>query len=61
MKDLLKDIGRKACFKTEGLEISVKITNVRKAWGRIDYEITPVSGQGSKWVSSGRISIQDAI
>ena len=55
MKELMKKLGKMAVFITDGMSFDVEITNVRKAFGRIDYEIKPMSGSGSKWVSSDRI------
>lgn len=39
-----------------GFKIKVKILDVRHAWGRVDYYITPIEGEGEKWVSESRIS-----
>lgn len=57
MKELLKNIGKLAIFNTEGLRFEVEITNVRKAFGRIDYEIKPLAGADETWVSAARLEI----
>lgn len=43
-----------------GFDVAVIIEDVRKAFGRIDYQIRPVTGAGIKWVSSDRISEDNA-
>lgn len=40
---------------TEGLEVPVKIVNVRGVYGRTDYQVTPLGGNGTVWVSSSRV------
>ena len=57
MKELIEKIGKRASFKVEGLTFKVEIADVRKAFGRVDYLILPLVGQGSgeKWVSQERI------
>lgn len=56
MKDLIKKIGTVAILGLDMLEIEVKITNVRKAYGRVDFEVTPVAGSGSMWFSKARLT-----
>lgn len=34
-----------------GLDVAVRITDVRSAFGRIDVRVTPVAGHGETWVS----------
>lgn len=56
MKELVKKIGQTAVLHAEdGLEFNVRIENVRKNWGRVDYQVKPISGYGLKWVSEGRM------
>ena len=57
MKEEIKNIGKTATYTINGLQIEVKITDVRTPWGRIDYEIEPVHGKGSVWVKDDSIRI----
>ena len=55
MKELLNKIGKKVIFHAENLRFEVEIINVRKAFGRVDYQIKPLAGADETWVSSNRI------
>jgi len=49
-------VGRKARYNTaDGLMIEVTITNVKQHFGRLDMEVTPISGTGTKWVTSQKL------
>ena len=41
-----------------GMEVPVRITNAREAWGRIDVLVTPVDGSGEAWVSAERVKVR---
>jgi len=58
MKEQLKNIGKEAEYFLNEMCFNVKITDVRKSFNRIDYEITPVSGEGFKWVSDHKLFIK---
>ena len=47
-------IGR---ITVEGLAIDVAVTDARVAYGRLDFRVTPKSGEGSKWVSSTNFTL----
>ena len=58
MKDL---VGKEGMFATnEGLDVRVKILDVKMAYGYILYCITPVAGGGKRWVRSDRVTISRA-
>lgn len=40
-----------------GFNVNVVIFDVRVAFGRIDYQVRPVSGVGMTWVESSRVHI----
>jgi hypothetical protein len=49
-------VGRKARYNTaDGLMIEVTVTNVKQHFGRLDMEVTPISGTGTKWVTSQKL------
>ena len=56
MKDLMQKIGKAATYHVDALRVFVKIIDVRQSYGRIDYCITPESGDGIKWVNSTSVS-----
>lgn len=41
-----------------GLDVAVRITDVRSAFGRIDVRVTPVSGHGETWVNVNRVILK---
>jgi hypothetical protein len=49
-KEMATFIGREAQWKTNGLSISVTVVDVKQAWGKLRYQISPVSGNGATWV-----------
>jgi len=55
MKDLIGKIGKTVMFMTDDMAFDVEIVNLRKAYGRIDYEVKPIKGAGTKWISSERV------
>ena len=47
-------VGRKARYATsDGFTIEVTVENVKSHFGRVDLEVTPIYGSGTKWVTSG--------
>lgn len=42
-----------------GLDVAVRITDVRSAFGRIDVRVTPVSGHGDTWVNVNRVVLTE--
>lgn len=60
MKELIKQIGKEADLTIESFTVRVKILDVRSAYGRIDYEVTPVTGSRTRWVSGERLNFSGA-
>jgi hypothetical protein len=38
----------------EGLQVPVQVLDVRQVWGNVQALITPIHGEGRKWVSADR-------
>lgn len=55
--ELAKAIGQVGTLNLEGLVIPVKVRDVRQQWGRVDYWVEPVGGDGLKWVSAERVRL----
>lgn len=50
MKQLFTLLGREGFWNTsEGLSIQVRITDVKQAYGKVRYQITPINGVGYYW------------
>lgn len=60
IKDLAAILGKEAAYKVGGMEILVTVLDVRNAYGRIDYQIVPIKGCGTVWVSSDNVKIKGA-
>lgn len=57
MKD--KGVSSTAIYITGKLQIHVKIKDIRKMWGRVDYLIEPLQGNGMQWVEEHSIKPLD--
>lgn len=50
-------IGREGNLSIDGLQVAVKIINIKQAYGNTRYEVTPVNGSGIITVDSGRVRV----
>lgn len=58
-KDLHDLVGATGTIVVEdSLEIGVEVKDVKPAYGRLLYLITPVGGTGSKWVNAERVKLK---
>ena len=57
-RDLIAPIGQIAEWNTPGyaMRVSVRITDARLAYGKPTYQIEPLHGSGSAWVSVERLT-----
>lgn len=59
---LAKAIGQTGLLTADGLSVLVRIVDARGPnWGRVDYQVTPVSGSGMVWVDANRVKIQNEV
>jgi hypothetical protein len=59
-KHLNANIGKTAILSVEKtLKVMVRILDCREVWGRQDYEITPLAGDGKQWVSADRVKVDN--
>lgn len=54
---LSKAIGTQGVWAIGGVNVTVNVLDVRQAYGRIDYQIEPVSGTGCVWVSDSSLKL----
>jgi hypothetical protein len=60
--EMAQSIGKTGFLQIDKMQFHVKILNVRESFGRLDFHVTPVDGNGSQWVDSHRVtSVRDAI
>lgn len=56
LKEHAAKIGKRAVLQIKpGFEINVTIEDVRENFGRVDFQVKPVSGYGLDWVSADRV------
>lgn len=53
--DAVNQIGKTATLDMGYLKVRVLIKNVKHAYGRIRFEVTPCSGEGTDTVDSARL------
>jgi hypothetical protein len=58
--ELSKAIGKTALLRTGSFQYEVRIQNAKTAYGNVRYLVTPVSGTGSVWVDSNRVTIKES-
>lgn len=57
--ELMKDIGKVALWDDgQGLKYEVTICDSRLRWGSVDYQVTPVTGSGFRWVSASSVRLK---
>lgn len=50
--ELAKLIGQEVAVSVGGLNVNVRITDVKQSYGKTRYLVTPLSGNGAVWVES---------
>jgi hypothetical protein len=50
-------IGREGLLATNGLQVAVTITDVKQAYGRTRYTVTPLHGHGTATVEDFRVEV----
>jgi hypothetical protein len=49
--------GEVGVLSMEGLDVGVKIADVRVRFGHIDYLVKPLNGKGEVWVERHRVKV----
>lgn len=44
-------------YRTGGLGFPVRILDARRVYGRVDVLISPINGQGEKWVQADTVTL----
>jgi hypothetical protein len=58
--ELSLSIGKQGMLCTDKLLFAVYVQDAKTAYGNIRYLVTPVSGTGSVWVDSSRVSFENS-
>lgn len=55
--ELTEQIGWQGALQINGMSVGVRVTDVRRSFGRVDYKVEPLYGEGeSAWLSSERFA-----
>jgi len=57
VRELSEYLNREALLTTDGMQVTVRIINVRQVFSRVDCQVTPMNGSGSSWVSADRLMV----
>lgn len=57
--ELVSVINSNGFLTVDEFRIKVKIKDARTVFGRTDYLVEPIEGEGEKWVSSERVSVSE--
>jgi len=53
--DMMPTIGQQVAIRFEQLTVTCTVLDAKSSYGRIRLLVSPVNGNGSQWVESGRI------
>lgn len=56
LAEMAKLIGQEGLLRTDGLQVAVKVLDIKQAYGNTRFKVTPVNGSGIITVDSGRVS-----
>jgi hypothetical protein len=54
---MAESIGKMGLLTVDTLRIRVTVLDARLIFGRTDFQVTPVDGQGEMWVESSRVKL----
>jgi hypothetical protein len=57
IKELSHPLGREGLLETNGLKVAVRIMDVKQAYGRVRYVVTPLHGHGTATVEDFRVEL----
>lgn len=52
-------IGRVALVSLSGVNVQVRVLDIRSAFGRIDAHVTPIAGKGVSWMEFERLTFEE--
>lgn len=50
-------IGKTGTWGIEGLTVGVTILDVKQVYGSVRYAVSPINGNGVKWVDASRVKV----
>ena len=56
VKEMMSWIGKVGEIGKDGICYKVRVLDVKESWGNTLFEVTPISGMGSKWVYSTSVN-----
>jgi hypothetical protein len=55
VNEIKGQIGKEKLLVAAFMNVRVRILDAREVWGKVQYQITPVAGSGTKWVDEGSL------
>jgi hypothetical protein len=55
--ELSYPLGREGLLETNGLKVAVRIMDIKLAYGRVRYVVTPLHGHGTATVEDFRVEV----
>jgi hypothetical protein len=55
VRELAQSIGKTGTYQIKDMKINVEVLDAKVSWGQTRYLITPVSGEGSRWVQENLV------
>ena len=57
IKEMSKVLGRSGDIQDGELWFTVRVTDVKMAYGNVRYQVTPEAGTGQTWVNADRVEL----
>lgn len=59
IKELAQNIGKEGTILLSNMRVSVRILDVKQAYGNTRYLVTPLEGIGQTWVDERKVLVMD--
>ena len=59
IKELAQNIGKEGTILLSSMRVSVRILDVKQAYGNTRYLVTPLEGIGQTWVDERKVWVMD--
>ncbi len=61
MKELIEQyVGKHAYVYAGGMQVEVIVLDLKQSWGKLRYQISPISGSGDIWVENLSLKTEEA-
>lgn len=57
IKEMAQALGKQGTITVGTMKVNVMVQDVRKVFGRLDYQVEAMHGQGTTWVSADKVTL----